>query len=91
MDAHDLAALRHYEALIALHYPPHLAAALAAARYQTGLLAAAGPLPLPALRAVISTAKETQPRLRRVAGQLLEKVDAELGLGQGHSTALLTK
>ena len=33
-DSHDAAALVHYEALIALRFPPHLAAALAAARYQ---------------------------------------------------------
>lgn len=91
MDAHDTAALRHYEALIALHYPPDLATALVAARYQVGLVAASAPLPLPALREIISATKDAQPRLRRVAGQLLEKIDMELGLGQGHSTSLLTK
>lgn len=36
-DPHDAAALVHYEALIAAHYPPHLAAMLAAARYQAQL------------------------------------------------------
>lgn len=37
MDAHDSAALAHYEQLIAARYPPHLAAALAAARYSHAL------------------------------------------------------
>lgn len=80
MDPHDAAALRHYEALIALHYPPHLAAALAAARYQVGLVVAAAPLPLPALREVVSTVKETQPQLRRAAGRLLVEVEEAMGV-----------
>ena len=80
MDAHDAAALRHYEALIALHYPPHLAAALATARYQVGLIVAVGPLPLPALREVVSTVKDTQPKLRRTAGRLLVEVEEAMGV-----------
>ena len=80
MDAHDTAALRHYEALIAARYPPHLAAALAAARYQVGLAVSAAPLPLPALRDAVSMAKDSYPPLRRTAGRLLVEVEAAMGL-----------
>lgn len=80
MDPHDTAALRHYEALIALHYPPHLAAALAAARYQVCLSA----LSLPALRDVVRMVKDTQPRLQRAAGRLLVEVEKEMGKTQTH-------
>lgn len=37
MDAHDSAALAHYQSLIAERMPPDLAVALAAARYQVEL------------------------------------------------------
>lgn len=79
-DIHDTRALEHYQALIDARYPPHLAAALAAARYQAGLLAGNHPPPLPVLREVVSAVKDGNPRLRRVAGQMLERVEAEMGL-----------
>lgn len=80
MDAHDATALQHYEALIALHYPPHLAAALAAARYQALLTAGHAPPPLPVLREVVSAVRDQHPALRRTAGRLLVEVEAAMGL-----------
>lgn len=80
MDAHDTTALAHYEALIAQRYPPHLAAALAAARYQAELLAGDTPPSLPVLREVVSAVKDRHPALRRTAGRLLVEVEAAMGL-----------
>jgi len=75
MDAHDSQALAHYEQLISLRYPPHLAAALAAARYQVAIGTA-----LPAVREVVSAVGDRHPALRRTAGQLVEKIEGEMGL-----------
>jgi hypothetical protein len=76
MDTHDHAALQHYLNLIAQRYPPELAAALAAQRYQVSLLLAQGPpLSLPALRDVVQTAKDTYPALARDAGRLVVAIE----------------
>ncbi len=80
MDAHDQTALQHYEALIQERYPPHLAAALAAARYQAALTAGAMPPPLPVLREIVSATKDGHPRLRRTAGRLLIEVEEAMGV-----------
>jgi hypothetical protein len=79
MDPHAADALAHYEALIALRYPPMLAAALAAARYQTAL-AAHEQASLAAARNTVVAVGEHHPTLRRTAGQLLEKIDGEMGI-----------
>ena len=70
MDAHDTAALAHYEALIALHYPPHLAAMLAAARYQAQIGAC-----LPLLRDTLVAVQEAHPDLRRDVGRTVAAID----------------
>ena len=76
MDTHDHAALQHYLRLIELRYPPELAAALAAQRYQVSLLLAQGPpLSLPILREVVQTAKDTYPSIARDAGRLLGAIE----------------
>ncbi len=80
MDTHDTTALAHYEALIAQRYPPHLAAALAAARYQVALLAFAAPASLPVFRDIVSAVAEKQPKLRRTAGRLLVEVEEAMGV-----------
>jgi hypothetical protein len=79
-DAHDIAALAHYEDLIDRRYPPHLAAALAAARYAYGLTAASAPLPLPALRDALGAAQDAYPELARDVGRLRARVDDALGV-----------
>jgi hypothetical protein len=80
LDPHDQTALSHYLALIAAHYPPHLAAMLAAARYQAMLVAGQAPPPLPLFREMISITKDSNPRLRRTAGRLLVEVEEAMGL-----------
>jgi hypothetical protein len=67
MDNLDRDAIRHYEALIAARTPPHLAAALAAARYAHGL--AARDIPAAAVRDVV----QASDAHRREAGRALAK------------------
>lgn len=69
----DAAALRHYEALIAARYPPALACALAAARYQVGL--AQPPVSLPAVRDALVVVQAEHPELRRDAGRTVAAID----------------
>lgn len=77
----DRAALAHYEELIGLRYPPHLACALAAARYAQSIATAEKvPLPLPALRKVVEAARDV-PALRREAGRMVATIEREMGLG----------
>jgi len=70
MDTHDATALQHYEQLIALHYPPHLAAALAAARYQVAIGAC-----LPMLRETLVAVQTTHPDLKRDVGRTVAAID----------------
>ena len=74
VDAHDTAALAHYEALIAARYPPHLAAALTAARYQLAVGMA-----LPIVRAALVQVQEAHPDLRRDAGRTIAAIDRKGG------------
>ena len=78
MDAHDDAALQHYTALIALRYPPHLAALLAAQRYAHGLDATT--LPLPAVREALTGVQDNHPDLSREAGRLVAAIDEATGV-----------
>jgi hypothetical protein len=71
MDAPEAAALRHYEQMIAQRFPPHLAAALAAARYQVALSQGA----LPVLRDALVTAQEAHPDLKRDTGRTIAAID----------------
>jgi hypothetical protein len=80
MDTHDAAALEHYHALIAQHYPPHLAAVLVAARYAHGLAASNAPLPIPALRDAVAQAQDAYPDLSRDAGRLRDVLDKRIGV-----------
>lgn len=80
VDVHDNAALAHYMELIEARYPPDLAAALVAARYQIAVVAETGSVPLPMARQVVRAIGESHPAVRRQAGQLLEKIDGEMGL-----------
>ena len=75
---HDAAALRHYEALIAERYPPHLAALLAAMRYHQGL--GVDSLPLPALREALVATQDNHPDLSRDAGRLRVAVEEKVGV-----------
>lgn len=70
MDAHDNAALEHYEELIALRYPPHLAAALVAARYQIAVGMA-----LPVVRETLNRVQEQHPDLKRDVGRTIAAID----------------
>jgi len=67
MDAHDSQALAHYEQLISLRYPPHLAAPLAAARYQVALM--------PPLRETLVRVQEAHPDLKRDVGRTVAAID----------------
>lgn len=69
-DTHDSQALAHYESLIALRYPPHLAAALAAARYQLAVGMA-----LPVVRETLIRVQEAHPDLRRDVGRTVAAID----------------
>jgi hypothetical protein len=72
MDAHDQAALAHYQALVAnLDCPPILAAALAAARYQHQLTHA----DLPVLRDTLEAVASTNPDLRRDIGRTVAAIE----------------
>lgn len=81
VDAHDTQALAHYQELIALYYPPHLAAALAAARYQEAIaaqeqasqVAAADQLSL--VRKTLVAAQEAHPDLKRDVGRTVAAID----------------
>lgn len=70
MDSHDAAALQHYEQLIALRYPPQLAAALAAARYQIAVGMA-----LPVVRETLVRVQEAYPDLKRDVGRTVAAID----------------
>lgn len=71
MDNHDEHALLHYQTLIAQFYPPTLAAALAAARYQAGLTSVS----LPLLRDQLVTVQEAHPDLKRDVGRTVAAID----------------
>lgn len=70
MDQHDAAALQHYESLIALRYPPQLAALLAAARYQLAI-----GTPLPVVKETLVKVQEAHPDLKRDAGRTIAAID----------------
>lgn len=71
MDEAERSALAHYEQLIACRVPPHLAAALAAARYQTTIAQAA----LPVVRDTLIKVQETHPDLKRDVGRTVAAID----------------
>lgn len=69
-DPHDSDALAHYEALIAQRYPPQLAVALAAARYQLAVGVA-----LPIVRETLIRVQEAHPDLKRDVGRTVAAID----------------
>lgn len=66
----EQAALTHYQALIDMRYPPHLAAALAAARYQIAVGMA-----LPVVRETLVRVQEAHPDLKRDVGRTVAAID----------------
>lgn len=82
IDPHAHEAITFYKELVTASFdcPPHLAAALAAAKYSVAIQQA--PAELPALREIVSAAHDTYPALRRTAGQMLEKIEIEMGIIQ---------
>ena len=69
-DTHDQAALDHYMALIERRYPPDLAVALAAARYQLAVGMA-----LPVVRETLIRVQEAHPDLKRDVGRTVAAID----------------
>ena len=69
-DAHDSTALQHYMALIEQRYPPDLAVALAAARYQLAVGMA-----LPVVRETLVRVQEQHPDLKRDVGRTVAAID----------------
>jgi hypothetical protein len=74
----EQAALDRYTAMIAAHYPPHLAAAIAAQYYATALTSS--PPPLPLLRQIVSDVADTDASIRREAGRFVVALDRRLGI-----------
>lgn len=87
-DTHDSAALAHYQSLIAERYPPDLAVALAAARYQLAVaryqlavaaheqasaVAVADQLAL--VRKTLVATQEQHPDLKRDVGRTVAAID----------------
>ena len=69
-DTHDSAALTHYMTLIESRYPPDLAVALAAARYQLAVGIA-----LPVVRETLVRVQEQHPDLKRDVGRTVAAID----------------
>ena len=81
VDLHDSEALAHYEQLIALRYPPQLAALLAATRYGQALSTA----PLPVVRDVLVRTQEAHPDLKRDVGRTVAAIDRKGDVKRGNN------
>ena len=73
MDERDTQALAHYQALIKEYFPPELATALAAARYQHAL--SAPTLELPRVRETLVAVAEQHPDLKRDFGHAVAAIE----------------